>query len=172
MAARITVDVDAVDIPTIAVIVGKAMSFLKFTKGCEFIVPKPKKKAIWPDGEADAEDSGIDLNVHPWTWWIVADGYAQVGVTFEPSIGNSYVLEITDGRMDTALQITPDDAKNLFATLKESMKDMRANLRVGTEGIFKPADKMLEYHVKTWVYRHTDSAVRLPPHGPFPPRFR
>jgi hypothetical protein len=165
------IDLYAADIPSLVVTVGNAMTILKFTKGCEFIVPKPKKRAIWPEGEAAAADSGIELTVRPYTWWVVADGYTQIGVSFKPAHGNSYVLEITDGRMDTFMRISPEAAKSLFSTLKEAMREIRRHLRSGSDGVFRPAETVLEYHVKTWVYRHPHE-VSLPPRGSFPPRFR
>ena len=171
--AYVSVDIAAGDVPSIAVIVGDIMSIMKFTKTAEFIVPQPKRKAIWPSGEANAAESGIDLTVRPYTWWIVMDSYAQIGVTFQPAHGNSYVLEVGDGRLNTLTQISATVAKELFITLKSSMRNIKKHLRTGSEGIFKPSETMLEYHVRSWVYRETrDVADHLPAHGPFPPRFR
>lgn len=171
--AYVSIDVNAGDVPSIAVIIDDVMSIMKFTKKAEFIVPLPKRKAIWPTGEADAEASGIDLVVHPYTWWIIMDGYAQIGVTFKPAHGNSYVLEVGDGRLNTITKISPAIAKELFSTLKTSMRMIKKLLRAGSEGVFKPAETVLEYHVRSWVYREDrDVAEHLPPHGPFPPKFR
>lgn len=171
--AYVSIDIAAGDVPSIATVVGDVMTIMKFTKTAEFIVPQPKRKAIWPSGEADAAESGIELTVRPYTWWIVMDGYTQIGVTFRPAHGNSYVLEVGDGRMNTLTQISPVVAKELFATLKSSMRNIKKYLRAGSEGIFKPSETVLEYHVRTWIYREErDVAEHLPAHGPFPPRFR
>jgi hypothetical protein len=162
-SAYIGIGLYAADIPSVSVTAGDAFMDLKFTKGCDFIVPQPKKKALWNDEE---------IAVEPWTWWIIADGYTQIGVTFEPSNDNSYVLRSTDGRIDTFTKITSNDAKHLFTSLKDNMKAMRSALRAGKNGLFKPAESMVEYHVKTWIYRHPSSKATLPPHGQFPPKFR
>jgi hypothetical protein len=167
-AAYVSVDITAGDVPSIAVVIDDVMSILKFTKTAEFIVPQPKKKAIWLHGE-----SGIDLKVHPYTWWIVMDGYAQIGVTFQPAHGDAYVLEVGDGRLNTLTKISTAVAKELFTTLKTSMRNVKRHLRSGSSGIFKPAETMLEYHVSSWVYRETrDVSEHLPEFGPFPPKFR
>jgi hypothetical protein len=172
-AAYVSVDITAGDVPSIAVVIDDVMSIMKFTKTAEFIVPQPKKKAIWLHGEAAADESGIDLKVHPYTWWIVMDGYAQICVTFQPAHGNSYVLEVGDGRLNTLTKISTAIAKELFTTLKTSMRNIKKHLRSGSPGIFKPAETMLEYHVSSWVYRETrDVSEHLPEFGPFPPKFR
>ncbi len=101
------------------------------------------------------------------------DGYAQIGVTFKPAHGNSYVLEVGDGRLNTLTKISPAMAKELFTTLKTSMRALKKQLRAGSEGVFKPSETVLEYHVKSWVYREDrDVADHLPARGPFPPKFR
>lgn len=170
--AYVSVDIAAGDLPSIAVVINEVMSIMKFSKHAEFIVPQPRRKAIWPSGEADAIESGIDLSVHPYTWWIVMDGYAQIGVTFKPAHGDSYVLEVCDGRLSTLVKISPAVAKELFNTFKSSMRLIKESLRVGAKGIFKPAETVLEYHVRSWVYHERRRVAELPPHGPFPPRFR
>lgn len=170
--AYVSVDINAGDLPSIAVVVDNTMSIMKFSKTADFIVPQPRRKAIWPSGEADAVDSGIDLTVHPYTWWIVLDGYAQIGVTFNPSHGNSYVVEICDGRQDTLIKISPTVAKELFTTFKSSMRTIKEHLRADDKSIFKPAETLLEYHVRSWGYRVHRSVADLPAHGPFPPQFR
>ena len=173
--AYVSVDIAAGDIPSIAVVVDEVMTIMKFSKTAEFIMPQPRRKAIWPTGEADAIDSGIDLSVHPYTWWIVVDGYAQLGVTFKPAHGDSYVLEVCDGRQDTLIKISPAVAKELFNTLKASMRMIKDRLHPGSssKSIFKPAETVLEYHVRSWVYNEERGrAAELPPRGPFPPRFR
>jgi hypothetical protein len=170
--AYVSVDIAAGDVPSIAVVVNDVMSIMKFTKSAAFIVPQPKRKAIWPTGEADAIASGIDLSVHPYTWWIVLDGYAQIGVTFKPAHGDSYVLEVCDGRLSTLVKITPAVAKELFNTFKASMRLIKDHLRPGAKSVFKPAETMLEYHVRSWVYREYRGVAELPPHGPFPPVFK
>jgi hypothetical protein len=171
-AAYVSIDITAGDVPSVAVVVDDIMTIMKFTKNMELIVPQPKRKAIWFDGDAAAEESGIDLNVHPYTWWIVMDSYAQIGVTFKSAHGDSYVLEIGDGRMNTLATISPAVAKELFATLKTSMRNIKKNLKAGSKGIFKPSETMLEYHVNSWVYREDRGIDDLPAHGPFPPKFR
>lgn len=170
--AYVSVDIAAGDLPSIAVVVNDVMSIMKFSKTAEFIVPQPRRKAIWPTGEADAVASGIDLSVHPYTWWSVLDGYAQIGVTFKPAHGDSYVLEVCDGRQATLVKISPAVAKELYTTFKASMRMIKESLRVGAKGIFKPAETVLEYHVRSWVYHERRHVAELPSHGPFPPRFR
>jgi DNA-binding beta-propeller fold protein YncE len=170
--AYVSVDIAAGDVPSIAVVINDVMTIMKFSKNAEFIVPQPRRKAIWPTGEADAADSGIDLTVHPYTWWIVLDGYAQIGVTFKPAHGNSYVLEVCDGRQDTLVKIYPAVAKALFNTFKSGIRVIKEHLRTGAKSIFKPAETVLEYHVRSWVYREYRGIADLPAHGPFPPRFR
>jgi hypothetical protein len=170
--AYVSVDIAAGDVPSIAVVINDVMTIMKFTKTAEFIVPQPRRKAIWPTGEADAVASGIDLSVHPYTWWIVLDGYAQIGVTFKPAHGNSYVLEVCDGRQDTLVKISPAVAKELFTTFKASMRTIKEHLRVGAKGIFKPAETVLEYHVRSWIYREYRGLADLPARGPFPPEFK
>ena len=173
MSAYVSIDINAGDVPSIAVVIDDVMSIMKFTKTAEFIVPQPKRKAIWPTGEADAKESGIDLSVHPYTWWIVMDGYTQIGVTFKPAHGDSYVLEVGDGRLNTLTKISPTIAKELFTTLKTNMRALKKHLRAGSEGVFKPAETVLEYHIKSWIYREDrDVAAHLPARGPFPPKFR
>ena len=173
MPAILAIDLNSADIPSVVATVNGAMSITKFTKTAEFIVPQSKKKAIWPSGEADAAASGIDLTVRPYTWWIILDGFTQIGVTFKPAHGNSYVLEVTDGRVDSFMKITPAEAKELYDSLKSEMRAMNKHklLRAGSEGVFRPAETMLEYHVRSWIYRE-DRDPKLPPHGQFPPKFR
>lgn len=168
-AAYVSIDIMAGDVPSIAVVVDNVMSITKFTKNAEFILPQPKRKAIWLHGD----DDEMNLTVSPYTWWIVTDDYVQIGVTFNPTHGNSYVLEVSDGRLNTLIKISPTVAKELFTTLKSSMRMLKKHLRTGSSEIFKPAETLLEYHVNSWVYHEgRDVAEHLPAHGPFPPRFR
>ena len=170
--AYVSVDIAAGDLPSIAVVINDVMTIMKFSKTAEFIVPQPRRKAIWPTGEADAVASGIDLTAHPYTWWIVMDGYAQIGVTFKPAHDNSYVLEVCDGRQDTLVKISPVVAKELFNTFKAGIRAIKEHLRAGAKGIFKPAETVLEYHVRSWVYHERRRVAELPAHGPFPPQFK
>lgn len=172
MPTYFSIDIAAGDVPSVGIGVGDHLSIIKFTKTCEFIVPQPGKKAIWPDGEKAAKESGIDLHVHPYTWWVVMDNFAQVGVTYKPAFGDSYIVEIGDGRTNLLLKITPAEAKEMFESLRKAMGNIKKYLHRGSAAIFKPAETVLEYHVRTWVYREDRTVGALPPHGPFPPKFR
>lgn len=164
--AYVAIDITASDIPSFSVVINDTLTILKFTKTAEFILPLPKRKAIWP-----FEDStGIDLTVYPYTWWIVIDEFAQIGVTFQPIHDHSYVLEIRDGRISSMTSISLAAAKQLFASLKAMMHGIKSYLKVGSNAIFKPADKLLQYHIRSWVYRE-ERVIDMSPQGEFPPEF-
>jgi hypothetical protein len=165
--AYVAIDITASDIPSFSVVIDDTLTILKFTKTAEFILPLPKRKAIWSLEEAHSD---IDLTVYPYTWWIVIDGFAQIGVTFQPAFGNSYALEIRDGRISSMTSISLAAAKQLFTSLKAMMHGIKSYLKVGSNAIFKPANNLLQYHIRSWVYRE-ERIIDMSPQGEFPPEF-
>ena len=154
------------DAPLLDIEVKGVMNFLNFKK-LEFFRPT-HKRAIWPSKFGSAKDSGIDVLVRPWSWWIILDDITEVSCTFHGASGADAIFSIFDGHVGThtMIRLTNIEAENLYNAVHSAISSLHKYIKVGRKGILRPANKLIEYRVKSVILNVHDKSVPSPhPHA-------
>jgi len=96
--------------------------YFYYTKSLVFLRPKGAKAEFTP-GTPFYDD--IDLNIRPWSWWLVLDDLTLVSAVYHGTY-QSPVLEITDSRTGSNIvfPLKEEQAQELLTTIMDAMTDV------------------------------------------------
>jgi hypothetical protein len=151
---RATLWLSAGDHPYIDLQIKGTQLFLSFAKSLQFLTPSPTARfAIWPEGRKAAAGDGIDLRVRDWEWWIVLDGQAEISCSHAGVLGNLWSVYDPARELQISVAVSEAEAREIHKAVKDMLAECGC-LTKGPAGIFKPANKVVSYRVRSHVYTH------------------
>jgi hypothetical protein len=94
-----------------------------YSSSFAFYTPKGNTAEFKP-GTQFLDD--IDLNIRPWSWWVVLDNITEISCIYNGSEGAT-IVEIFDGRVGSSIKmpLSDDDAKTLYTNILGTVSDMK-----------------------------------------------
>lgn len=169
MITRSTIWLNAGDFPYIDLEIKGLTTFMNFSKSLTFYTPT-HKTAIWLDmtPKQAKEEDGMDLNVRPWSWWIILDGISEISCVYSGAYKQSIVTWFNghDGSKQSML-VTNAEAAEIYNAVKamvaRAVKDAAAIHKMepvygvfkkGPKGILSPGGLAIKYRVQGIEYKH------------------
>jgi len=167
MAFDASINIWGGDHPVLSVEVKGVSSYITFSNRLEFFRPTSTHATLPGFTLEDIENSGIDVGVRPWSWWIVLDNITELSCVFrggsDHGPGNGQ-FRIYDGNIGSCIEImlTEDEAELIYSKVSAAIGE---HLQAGRKGILRPAYSTLEYPVKSYIFVHTgEPAISPSPH--------
>ena len=150
--------------------------FIPFDKTLRFYRPTAFK-AIYPEGEKQAAEDGMDLRVPKTTWWIETDMNLETACEISCSWSKLFGFQVCyhNSRTDTQilLKVTHQEAKEILQAVELMILQMAgdADTAITHEDVvlLKPFHNTLSYRAKAITYRRkmNASAERLSYMSPY-----
>jgi len=164
---RSTVWLTASDQPYIDLEIKGFQFFVPFDKTLRFYRPTATR-AIYPDGEKQAKEDGMDLRVPRTTWWIETDYNLETACQLSCSWSACFGFQVKyhNSRTDTQIsfKVNQKESRDIFNAIERMMLELAAAAPLVTEDvvILRPYHSYIMYRAKALLYKR--------PIGPFTER--
>lgn len=170
---RSTIWLNAGEFPYIDLEIKGLTTFTYFSKSLVYYTPT-HKTAVWMNmTPKQAKEDGMDIDVRPWSWWIVLDGMTEISCSYSGAHKQA-VMKWFNGHdsSEQTLLVTDSEAADIYNAVKamvgQAVKEAAAihkmdskynSFKKGAKGILKPGAYAMKYRVQGIEYIHTGPAA-------------